>query len=130
MLKEFPEDALGCHRFAGMVKFLFYACFEVCKFFLMFSGLFGGVCHICGHVRRPPIGGSASSNVLSGEVSPSTTALASLSAVSLYSTSVCDSTFPMCVFSSLESLSFRSWFVSWWRFCLGVGCRPPGLLCS
>jgi len=33
-------------------------------------------------------------------------------AVSLYSISVCDLTFPMCVFSCLEFLSFRSWFVS------------------
>ena len=89
MLKEFPEDALGCHRFAGMVKFLFYACFEVCKFFLMFSGLFGGVCHICGHVRRPPIGGSASANVISGVVPLYTNALANLFYVSLYSTYVC-----------------------------------------
>ena len=33
--------------------------------FLMFSGLLGGLCLICGHVRKPPIGGSASSNVMS-----------------------------------------------------------------
>jgi len=44
--------------------------------FPMFSGSFGGVCFICGHMRRPPIGGSASSNVMFGMVSPSTTALA------------------------------------------------------
>jgi hypothetical protein len=81
--------------------------------FLMCYGLFGGLCLICGYVRRPPIGGSASSNVMSGEFSPSTAALAALSAVSLYSTSVCDYlTFPMCVFSCLRSLSFSSLFVS------------------
>jgi len=32
----------------------------------MVSGLFGVVCLICGHVRRSPMGGSASSNVMSG----------------------------------------------------------------
>ena len=83
--------------------------------FLICSGLFGGVCLICGHVRRPPIGGSASANMMPGVVSPSTNDLAALSVVSLYSTSVCDLTFPMCVFVCLESLSFSSWFVSWRR---------------
>ena len=73
--------------------------------FLMVSGLVEGVCLICGHVRRPSIGGSASSNMMSGVVSPSTPALATLSAVSLYFTSVCDLTFPKCVFSCLEFLS-------------------------
>ena len=34
--------------------------------FRMFSGLLGVLCLICGHVRRPPIGGSASSNVMPG----------------------------------------------------------------
>ncbi len=51
--------------------------------FLMCSGLLVGFSIICGHVRRPPIGGSASSKVMSGKFSPSTTALAALSAVSL-----------------------------------------------
>ena len=67
--------------------------------FLIFSSSVVGVCLIYGHVRRPPIVGSASSNVMSGVVSPSTTALAALFDVSLYSTSLCDLTFPMCVFS-------------------------------
>ena len=40
------------------------------------SGLSGGVYLICGYVRRPPMGGSATSNVMSGGISPSTTALA------------------------------------------------------
>ncbi len=47
---------------------------------------------ICGHVLRSPTGGSASSNMMSGVASPSTTALAVLSAASLYSMSVCDLT--------------------------------------
>ena len=80
--------------------------------FLMCSGLLEGLCLIRGHVRRPTIGGSESSNVMSGVCSPSTTALAALSAVSLYSTPVCDLTFPLCVLSSLESLSLSNWFVS------------------
>ncbi len=71
---------------------------------------------------EPLIGGSASSKVMSGSVSPSTTDLAALSAVSLYSTSVCDLTFPICVLSCFSSLAFSSWFVrckrSLWRWWL------------
>jgi len=52
--------------------------------FTMVSGLLGVVLLICGHVLRPPTSGSASSNVMSGEASPSTIALAALSAASLY----------------------------------------------
>ena len=113
-LKESPEDALGCYRFVSVFLFLFNACFEVGEFSYVFV-LFGGICLICGHVRRPPSGVSASSNAMSGVVSPSTTALAALSDVSLYSTSVCYLTFSMCIFSCLESLSFRIWFVRWRR---------------
>jgi hypothetical protein len=80
--------------------------------FRMFSGLLGMTCLICGHARRPPIGGSASSNVMSGVCSPYTTALGALSAVSLNSTSLCDLTFPMRVLTCLRCLSFCSWFVS------------------
>ncbi len=54
----------------------------------MVSGLFGIVRRICGHVRRPPMGGSASVNMMSGGAVPSTTALATVSAVSLNSMSV------------------------------------------
>ncbi len=79
-----------------MLEFFFYACFEVGEF-LMCSGLLVGFSLICGHVRRPPIGGSASTKVMFGNFSLSTTALAALSAVSLYFTSVWDLTFPICV---------------------------------
>ena len=79
--------------------------------FIMVSGLFGVVCLICGHIRRPPTGGSASLNVMSGGASPSTTALAALSAASLYSMSVCDLTLPMCVLSCFLSLALSSWSV-------------------
>ena len=80
--------------------------------FLLCSCLLAGFSLICGHVRRPPIGGSASSKVRSGCLSPSTTDLAALPAVSFYSTSVCDLTFPICVLSCFWSLSFSSWLVS------------------
>ena len=70
----------------------------------MCSGLLVGLILIGGHVRRPPIGGSASSKVMFGKCSPFTTALAALSAVSVYSTSVCDLTFPMYVLSCLWSV--------------------------
>jgi hypothetical protein len=42
--------------------------------------------------------------VMPGVCFPSTTALAALLAVSLYSTSVCDFTFPMCVLSFFLSI--------------------------
>jgi len=48
--------------------------------FRMASDLFGVVRLICGYVRRPLHGGSASSNVMSGGTSPFTTALAAESA--------------------------------------------------
>ncbi len=51
--------------------------------FWMVSGSSGVECLIGGHVRRPPTGGSASSNVMSNGTSPSTTALVAVSAVSL-----------------------------------------------
>ena len=84
-----------------MLEFFFMPAFRLVSF-LMCSGLIVGLCLIYGHVRRPPISGSASSNVISGVCSPSTTALAALSVVSLYSTSVCASTFPMCVLSCCD----------------------------
>ena len=80
--------------------------------FLMCSDLLVGLSLICGQVRRPPIGRSASSKVMSGKTSPYTTALAALSAVLLYSTSVWGLTFPMCVFKCLWPLSFSSYVVS------------------
>ncbi len=76
--------------------------------FMMVSGLSGVVCLICGHVRRPPMGGSTSSKVMSGGTSPSTTALAAVSAASLYNMFVCDLTLPMCVLSCFVSLARSS----------------------
>ncbi len=76
--------------------------------FRMMSVFPGVVYLICGHVRRPSTGGSASSNVTLGVTSPSTTALAVESASSLYSMSVCDLTLPMCVLSCFLSLARSS----------------------
>jgi hypothetical protein len=50
--------------------------------------------------------------MISSFASPSTTALAALSDVSLYSTSMCDLSFLICVFSYLDFLSRSRWFVS------------------
>ncbi len=63
------------------------------------SGLIGAVRLIFSYARRPPMGGSASSNVMFGGISVSSTALAVESAVSLFSMSMCDLTFLMCVWS-------------------------------
>ena len=52
---------------------------------------------IWGQVLSPPIGGSASENVMSGVLRPSTTSRAAVSASSLCVTSVCDLILPMCV---------------------------------
>ncbi len=66
--------------------------------FMMCSCLSVGFSLICGHVRKPLIGGFASSKAMSGKLSPSTTALAALLAVSLCSTSVCNLPLPyMCL---------------------------------
>ena len=43
----------------------------------------GGVFLICDHVRRPPLGGSASSKMMSGVVSLSSAVLVGVSDVSL-----------------------------------------------
>ena len=121
MLKSVLVSLATCRSFPKMffVVAVLLVCFN--SFFIhalrfvssrMFSGLLRGLCLICGHVRRSPTGGFASSNVMSGVCSPSSSALAALSVVSLYYTSVCDLTFPMCVFSCLWSLSFSSWFAS------------------
>ena len=52
---------------------------------------------IWGQVLSPPIGGSASVNIMSGVLCPSTTLRAVMAASSLCVTPVCDLTLPMCV---------------------------------
>jgi hypothetical protein len=76
--------------------------------FWLVSGLSGDVCLIYGHVWRPPMGGSVSSNVMSGGTSLPTTALAAVSAASLYSMSVCNLSLPMYVWSCFVSLARSS----------------------
>ncbi len=127
MLKSLPVSLAACRSSpkTPLVFAILLVCFSsflilALRFvsFWMFSGMLGVLYLICGHVRRPPIGRSAFSNVMSGVYSPSTAAFAALSAVSLNSTSVCDLTFPMCVLSCLWCLSFSSWFVSRKRYFL------------
>ncbi len=83
--------------------------------FFMVSGLSDVFLLICCHVLRPPTGGSASSNVMSGMASPSTTCLAASSAASLCYMSVCDLTLPMCVLRCFASLALSSWSVRFSR---------------
>jgi hypothetical protein len=59
---------------------------------------------IWGHVPSPLIGGSASVNIMSGGLCPSTTPRAAMSASSLCVTLVCDLTLPMCVMYPMSSL--------------------------
>ena len=77
---------------------------------LLLSGL-GSI--IIGHVRRPPMGGSASVYVISGRMSPSTTPRAPASAASsLCVTPVWDLTFPMCLVRPSWSLVWMRLFAS------------------
>ncbi len=59
---------------------------------------------IWGQVLSPPTCGSASVNVMSGVLCPSTTSRAALSASSLCVTPMCDLTLPMCVLYPMSSL--------------------------
>jgi hypothetical protein len=59
---------------------------------------------IWGHVRSPPIGGSAYVNIMSGDLCPSTTLRADVSDSSSCVTPVCDLTLPMCVVNPMLSL--------------------------
>ena len=59
---------------------------------------------IWGQVRSPPTGGSASVNIMSRVLCPSTTLRAVVSASSLCVTPVCDLTLPMCVIYPMLSL--------------------------
>ena len=75
-----------------------------------------------GHVRRPPTGGSSSSNTVFAGIFCEATSLAAASAASLYMTPVCDFTLPMCVARPASSLTLMSSAValirSLWRWCL------------
>ena len=67
--------------------------------------LFGVLRLIFCHVRRPPMGRSASSNMVSDGTCPPTTALAAESADSLHSMYVCDLILLMCVWRCFVSLA-------------------------
>jgi hypothetical protein len=70
--------------------------------------MMGGVSFPCfrvwGHVLSPPTGGSASVNIMSRALCPSTTLRADVSASSLCVALVCDFTLPMCVLYPMLSL--------------------------
>jgi len=129
MLKFVPLSLAACRSlpktplvaiFFPLISFLMPV-FRLVVLWMM-SGLLGEFCLICGQMRRPPIGGLASSNVMSGGASPSTTALVAVSADSLYSMSVCDLILHMWVWSWFASLAhLRSWSVWWSRsLCMWV----------
>ena len=59
---------------------------------------------IWGQVISPPIGGSASINIMYGILSPSTTFRADVSASSLCVTQGCDLTLPICVLYPMLSI--------------------------
>ena len=59
---------------------------------------------VSGQVLGPPIGGTASVNIMSGVVCPSTRLRAVVSASSLCVTPVCDLTLPMCFLYPMVSL--------------------------
>ena len=69
---------------------------------------------VWGQVLSPPTGGSASVNIMSGVLCPSTTLRAAVSASSLCVTPVCDSTLPMCVLYPMLYLA---------RIMLSASCR-------
>jgi len=76
---------------------------------------------IWGQDLSPLIGGSASVNVMSGVLCPSTTSRAVVSASSVCVTPVCDLTLPMCVLYPMSSfvwmmlsVSCRRCLCGWW----------------
>ncbi len=89
--------------------------------FCMLGDVSFSVPRIWGHVQSPLIGGSASVNMMSRGLCPSTTPRAAMSASSLCVTPVCDLTLPMCVLYPMSSLvrmmlsaSCRSSLWGWW----------------
>ena len=75
---------------------------------------------VCGHVQRPPMGGSAVVKVISGVLVPSTKPRAPASASSLWVTAMRDLTLPMYVVypSSSRALMMlyatMRWSLCWW----------------
>ena len=77
---------------------------------------------ICGQVlSRPPIGGSASVNIMSGVLCSSSALRAAVSASSLCVTPVCDLTLAMCVLYPMLSLV---WMI------LSASCRRCLCVCG
>ena len=72
---------------------------------------------VWGQVLSPPTGGSASVNIMSGVLCPSTTLRAAVSVSSLCVTPVCDLTLPVCVLYPMLSL-VRMMLSASYRRCL------------
>ena len=72
---------------------------------------------VWGQVLSPPMGGSASVNIMSGVLCSSTTLRATVSASSLCVTPVCNLTLPMCVLYPMLSLVCMMLSANW-RRCL------------
>ena len=87
---------------------------------VVLGGVFFLVFLVWGQVLSPPIGGSASVNIMSGVLCPSTLR-ADVSVVSVCVPPVCDLTLPMCVLYPMLSLvrmilsaSCRRCLWGWW----------------
>jgi len=88
---------------------------------VMFGGLFLLGFHTWGQVLSPPTGGSASVNIMSGVLCPSTTLRAAMCSSSLRVTPVCDLSLPICVLYPMLSLvcmvlsaNCRRYLWGWW----------------
>jgi len=74
-----------------------------------------------GQILIPPTSGSASVNIMSGVLCPSTTLRAAVFASSLCLTPVCDLTLPMCVLYPMLSLAWMMSSASLRGACGGGG---------
>ena len=84
---------------------------------VMLSGVPFPSFRVRGQVLCPPTGGSASVNIMSGVMCPSTPLRAAVFASSLCVTPVCDFTLPMCVLCPMLSLMCIMLSANW-RRCL------------
>jgi len=76
-------DVIDVRWFSGLVLKSLRNPLGMSAILVVWMLLSGLLILICGHVRRPPIGGSASVKVMSGRFLPSTTLRAPSSATSL-----------------------------------------------
>ena len=93
---------------------------------VMLGGMSLIVFRVWGQVLSSPMGGSASSNIMSGVLCSSTTLRAALSASSLWVTPVCDLTLPMCVLYPMLSRVCMTLSASCRRCLWGCWMKPRG----